>query len=484
VTVIARRARIPEAAVPGPRLRAQLPFLVLLLAAIILRVVSTLGYPSVFWFGDSNGYLTRGLVPAPSPLRPAGYSLLLWLLKPFHSFTVVVAVQHVLGLLTGVLVYAAIWRVSRRAGQTGLMAGLVATLAAAPCLLDVHQLALEQLLMSDALFVLLIVAAVALPLCFASLPWWAGLPLGLILGAASVTRTLGLAVAAVLVAWFLVRRAGLWLVASTLAALALVLAAYAGWYHSARGQFALTGSNGVFLYNRTAAFADCGIIKPPARLQPLCHDDAAHRPGIAPGFYVLWNKDSPFRHIGGGIGGARANELAGEFATAAIKAQPGDYLRVVAQDVVRGFTWHRGTYPTRGTVRSYRFPGKMKIPAEAHRNASAYAPTEVSASPHPIQPFAAWIRAYQRVAVWPGIFIAVALLIGLVGVIRRWRGTATLPWLSAVALLVGPPVVADFDYRYLLPVVPLSLMAAALTWVERPSLWRMSRTEAAQSSYT
>jgi hypothetical protein len=464
MTTVALRPRRLRA-VTSPRARAHLPFLGLTLAAIMLRVVATLGYPSVFWFGDSSGYLTRGLEPAPSSLRPAGYSLLLWMLKPFHSFTVVVAVQHALGLLTGVLVYAAIWNVGRRAGRAAGLVGALATMVAAPCLLDVHQLALEQLLMSDTLFTFLIIAALSLPLCFASLPWWAGFPLGLILGAATVTRTLGLAVAAVMVAWLLVRRAGIRLVASTLAALALVLAAYAGWYHSAHGRFALTGSNGVFLYNRTAAFADCGTIKPPTHLLRLCRDNAAHQSAIAPGFYVLWSKDSPFRHIGGGIGGARANELAGEFARAAIKAQPGDYMRVVAKDVLRGFTWHRGTYPTRGTVNSYRFPGKMKIPREAQRQAAAYAPGH--ARPHPVQPYATWLRAYQHVAAWPGIFIAVALLIGLVGVIRHWRGAVTLPWTAAMALLIGPPAVADFDYRYLLPVVPLSLLAAALTWMER-----------------
>jgi hypothetical protein len=37
-----------------------------------------------------------------------------------------------------------------------------------------------------------------------------------------------------------------------------------------------------------------------------------------------------------------------------------------------------------------------------------------------------------------------------------------LPWVTAVVLLVFPIAVADFDYRYLLPVLPFACLAAAL----------------------
>ena len=40
------------------------------------------------------------------------------------------------------------------------------------------------------------------------------------------------------------------------------------------------------------------------------------------------------------------------------------------------------------------------------------------------------------------------------------RGTSMLPWFTAVALLVMPIVVADFDYRYLIPVIPFACIAA------------------------
>jgi hypothetical protein len=42
-----------------------------------------------------------------------------------------------------------------------------------------------------------------------------------------------------------------------------------------------------------------------------------------------------------------------------------------------------------------------------------------------------------------------------------------LPWITAVALLVIPIMVADFDYRYLIPVIPFACMAAGLGFAPR-----------------
>jgi hypothetical protein len=99
-----------------------------------------------------------------------------------------------------------------------------------------------------------------------------------------------------------------------------------------------------------------------------------------------------------------------------------------------------------------------------------------------IEVFAAPILLYQRLVFTYGPLLALILLTGLGGVIRvrrpvratlrpfplTWdpRGTSMLPWVTAIALLITPIAVADFDYRYLLPVIPFACAAAGLSFVQ------------------
>jgi hypothetical protein len=62
-----------------------------------------------------------------------------------------------------------------------------------------------------------------------------------------------------------------------------------------------------------------------------------------------------------------------------------------------------------------------------------------------------------------GALLAVILAVGLVGLFRhRTRLDNALMWFIAACLLMVPLLTADFDYRYVLPAVPIACVSAAL----------------------
>ncbi|GAA0393359.1 hypothetical protein GCM10009530_50890 [Microbispora corallina] len=492
----------PGAAGTGPRrLLAGVPpwarrhrwFLGVFGLGTLLRLVAVAGYRPALWFPDSYTYVVTAMRPRPDLVRPAGYSMFLRLLEPFHSFALVVVAQHVLGLLTGAMVYAA----ARRGGA----AAWAAVLASAPVLLDAYQVELEHLLVSDPLFGFLVTAAV-----------WASLrrpvsgpravALGVLLAAATLTRTVGLPLVAVFAAFLVwralrdghtgwrgpARRAGLLLLAAL-----VPLGAYAGWFYATYQRIGLIGSNGVFLYARTMSFADCGVMRPPADLRVLCDP---RPPSARPASQeYIWSFDSPLVRLPGITFTPETDSLAMRFASLAIRSQPLDYAASALTELGRSFVWTRPVYPDPATYGYYEFPRTPPPPPGRHpavvgtRFAERYeqGPLTVGVA----EPYAGMLRAYQRVAFLPGTLLLAVLLVppsaaaarllarrrqaggGLRGLVR-WeargapRGTVPpagrwgLPWTAAWTLLLVPPATAQFDYRYVLPVVPLACLAAAL----------------------
>ena len=77
-----------------------------LIAALVLRVLTSLAFRPIMWFGgDSASYLATGLRLIPDLSRVGGYGFMLWVLRPVHSFALVAAVQHLMGLAMGVIIY-------------------------------------------------------------------------------------------------------------------------------------------------------------------------------------------------------------------------------------------------------------------------------------------------------------------------------------------------------------------------------------------
>src|SRR5207244_10676486 len=107
-----------------------------------------------------------------------------------HQRALVTAAQHVLGLASGVLLYALLVRHGTPPWA--------AALAAAPALLDAYVVGSEQMLLSEPLFTALVVGAVGLLLWRPGRPsLLASLLAGGLLGLAATTRTVGLVLIAV-----------------------------------------------------------------------------------------------------------------------------------------------------------------------------------------------------------------------------------------------------------------------------------------------
>ncbi|HEX8006965.1 MAG TPA: hypothetical protein VF482_11120 [Trebonia sp.] len=456
----------------------------------VLRLVAVLGYPGALWFaGDSYVYLGAALRPQPNLSKTTGYSLFLRLLLPLHSLTLVVVLQHLMGLADAVMIYALL----RRNGVSKKWA----TIASLPVLLDGYMIEDEHLIMTEALFTFLLMVSLLLILWRPRISWWAALIAGLLAGYAAVVRTEGAVVLVIFPLFLLIRGWG-WKTLSGWAAAILMcvgilipVGAYASWFHHRTGHYGMTMSTGFYVWGRVSSFANCAVIKPTGAEAAVCPTEPLSK-RTAPGNFV-WhaaelhpkpNQTTP--HITGSPVTPANNTLLTNFAIHAVEAQPLAYAKTVIKDVMLSFGFPRINYPGVGTVYYYDFHLHYKtakhslLPPNNHvwiKGGTAYqdwtsyghqAPGVVD------KIFAAPILVYQRVVFTYGPLFGLILLVGLGGVLRvrrrpfgiRWerRGTTMLPWITAVGLLITPIAFADFDYRYLLPVLPFACAAAGLAF--------------------
>jgi hypothetical protein len=472
-------------------------FSLALAVGAVVRLVAVLGYPGALWFsGDSYVYLGAALRPIPDLSKTTGYSLFLRLLLPFHSLTLVVVLQHLMGLADGFMIYALLRhnRVSKK----------WAAIASMPMLLDGYVIEDEHLIMTEALFTFLAMVALLLVLWKPKVSWWRALVAGLLLGYAAVVHTEGAIVVAVFPLFLLIRdwkSLRGWLAAILVGVGCLLpIGAYASWFHHYTGHYSVTMANGFYLWGRVSSFANCAVIKPTGEQAVVCPTQPiADR--TPPGDYI-WHAPYVRQDMNSIRGPAShgptsyaGNNLLFDFSIHAIEAQPFDYAKTVVKDVMLAFGFPRIGYPDPGTTYYYDFhlhyvtskynelPPKTKawIPPLTRAD-SAYADWlnyghEAPGVVHEV--FAVPVLLYQRLVFTYGPLLAVIFLLGLGGVIGvrrrgwelrtfrlRWevRGTSMLPWITAVALLVWPIAYADFDYRYLISALPFACIAAGLAF--------------------
>jgi hypothetical protein len=460
-------------------------FTVVLVVAAALRAVVILGYPPIFWFNDSYNYVIDAVTRKPDVVRSNGYPFFLQAIEPFHSLLLLATLQAMMGLAMGLAIYA----VLRRRG----LPWWGATLCALPVLFDVFELQLEHMIMSDVLFYFLITMAIA-ALCWSDRPSWATcVVVGLLIGYATLVRAVGEPLLVVVAVLLVVRRVS-WKKAGALFVVGLLpIVAYMGWYHSFYGKYALDSASGTFLYSRTSTFAECSKMPNLASdLRVLCDPTPPEQRANSQEY--IWETNTPlYKWSHGRNFSEQADSAAGKFAKQAILAQPVAYAKAAFDDTMHTFTWDRSQSDVTGSGQSFQFRVSVDPVPWWGRDIKANYTAEVAyaspnlGQPKVVSPWSWLIIDYQKVFYLRGTMLGVILLIGLGGVVLRWRrwgGLTLLPWVVGALLVVIPPLTAGFSYRYVLAAVPVSCLAAGLACTREPRASRKAAAAAVASEQT
>ncbi|WP_131769464.1 hypothetical protein [Candidatus Protofrankia californiensis] len=431
-------------------------FVVLLAAGTLLRVAALFAYwPALEFYGDSYSYLWYAKELSPDQVRPFGYSAFLRLLAWSPSMAVVPAVQHLLGLGIG----SALYCLSVHRGLSRRLSAAAAT----PVLLDAYQVNIEQMVMAETLFAALLTAAILVLLWRPrpSAPMCAGA--GVLLATATLTRSVALVLPVFAGVYLLARSGGVRRFAAFGTGVTLPLVAYAAWFAAAHGSFALQNVDGFFLWGRVAEFADCSRIQVTPRELPLC---SPHPPRERPGpNYYDWDANSP--RFAFGPFDADTNTLFRRFALQVIAAQPEEYSRLVAHDVVHYLKPVRHVGPRDWYLATWQFQVGHPDPRwQIHRSLRDFDAAVVPRRHDAV--LAGLLHGYQAVGFTPGPLLAGCVLVGVLASMAasgyglvRVRHDCLLVVGMGLALLVVPCATAVFDYRYMLPALVCLPLAGA-----------------------
>jgi hypothetical protein len=431
-------------------------FLTVLLAGVALRAVTQETYRPALLFFDSRRYLGNIVPINPGGYAPLGYTVLAKVvLLVVHDLAALAAVNHVMALVSGVLVYA----VMARRG----VARWLAALATVPLMLDAYQLVLEQMVMSDVLFELCVTAALV-ALTWHAIPRHRDAAIaGLCFAGAALTRYVGgpLVITgllfALLTAGPLRRRLGL--AAVLVCSCGLALGAYAAYNDARNGTFGISSHTAArSIYARVATFADCRRLALPAYERQLCPRRGSVRPrtgSLIEGY--TFNHNSPLHHVVAPAGHTK-EQLLDDFSKRVILHQPWAFVRAVAADFVRPFlAWTRSRRHGEIPIERWRFTGHYP----RYGSAGSLVHRWGGGAPRADRTLARVMRGYQlSVGYTPGIVLAVSSLLALaaaLGVTRRTRESGLravcLLWASTGLLLFLVAVLYEFSWRYFVPVI-------------------------------
>lgn len=445
--------RLGRRAVRAPRAGDLAALGVIGVVALSFRVPFLLRAPA-FITNDSLSYLlpgfdlANGLGFEPIFKRPPGYPLFiaggLWFFGA-QSLTGLLALQHLLGVITAGLAYGLGVRLFGR--PAGLLAGLLTALSG-------PQIVTEHYLMSEALFGFLLAAALlgaVAALQRRSLGLLAGS--GVLLGLAALTRPvaqmlvplLALAALALWPGW----RPALRAAAVLLACYGLTVLPWMARNGVVQGSVTLAGGLGEGLAVRTIRLdQDFDFRAPPGTPDPLRKERDIFREEARQGSaFELARR----LRTEAGLSPAAADRAMRDIALGAIRQKPLYYLSGSLDMFLKMFAGR----PIRlrqdwRPWRSIEWEQRVQhlLPAATPEQEAAFDSAQA------VVAFDDPARWWQAVAV---LFVA-----GLVAAARRPdRGVALLPGLAALALLAASAFLVGIEWRYRYPLDPLLNVAVA-----------------------
>jgi hypothetical protein len=448
---------------------------VVIAAGLLLRALVWVTYdPAFLNNADTSAYLYMAAGDLfDDPVRTAGYPMVMRVLHDVTSdIDLVVAVQHLVGIATGVLLYLTV----RRIGAP-VWAGVI---AAAAVLLSLDQILLEHTILSETQFAFLLVAALycgvrtldeprnlvgpltsrhlwlaATGALFALTAWTRGLAAPLVPLAAVFV-----ALAIPGPAWHRVGRAAL----AGGAGMAVLLV-YFSLNAASTGTFGMAQASGWAIYARAAPFADCSQFTVPSGTEELCQTiPADKRPG--PDYYT-WRRQSPARQeIGYPPAG---DDSLRSFGVRAILAQPRAYASAVGRDFMRFFfpSINRDQFLA-GVDYDYLAMDRRDRAIErdlAAKLATYYDPDGLDVDEEGLETLTEF---QQGLRVHPLLMLQ-GVILGALGI---WFSSGRVRW--ALALLLGvslvllaiPSAIGTYNARYAVPLGgPLVACGAVGAWV-------------------
>jgi hypothetical protein len=439
---------------------------ILVLLGAGIRAFAMYAYWPAFWFaGDSGVYIgaAHHVVPGAAGANGVGYPAFLWLISHTGSLAAVAVAQHLLGLGLAVAIY----RLLRKRGVTAWLA----TLGAAPILLDARQIVVEHFILSDTLFTVLLVAAVIMLLRRDDRPGVTTCVLaGTLLAAAVVTRSVGLAACALLPLYLLIRRVGWLRLTAFTVTVGVLLFGYLSWARYSTGTFSFSTMQGRFLYSRVAIVADCAKLELTTEQRELCPTQPLDRRPERGDWYV-WNDPNLARF------GMDQDALIGSFAKAVITQQPWDYLAMVTRDTARFLAPGIPNGPATSCLfQWWAFPAELPDTASNGERCKPLLANSNSFSAEPVNPVinehSRLRKAFAVYSDWitvPRTALGIAVLLGLAAACWRprrpgWRDGLDSAALTtiAVGLLVLAAATTMYEIRYALPSIVLLGMGGAL----------------------